>query len=49
MSVRPNPELEPAGASRPGARASTGTTVAEKEELCLCGDQRVARGSIPNR
>ena len=44
-----NPELEPVGGRGPCARTSAGADAAEKEELCLCGDQVVDRGSIPNR
>jgi hypothetical protein len=45
----PNTELEPSGARRPSVRGMPGVLAADKEELRLCDDQVVARGSIPSR
>jgi hypothetical protein len=47
--VPANTELEPPGARKASARATAGADAAEKEELSLCGDRAVARGSIPTR
>lgn len=49
LGVQPNPELEPAGAQGPRARAAPGGVAAGKEEWSLCGGWRAARGSIPTR
>ena len=45
----PNQELEPRRARGLSARASAGVDAAEKDELCLCDNRQVARGSIPAR
>lgn len=44
-----NKELEPSGACGRSAGTADGVVAAEKEELRLCGGQRLARGSIPSR
>jgi hypothetical protein len=49
MIVPPNPEMELAGAHGASAHAKPGGVVPEKEQVCLCGGERVARSSFPIR